>query len=58
MPQYLDYINFINQRMELDRLIKRIEKLSAEKKELEGRLDVLNSELYEINERVEELQKQ
>lgn len=45
-------------RLELDRLIKRIEKLSAEKKELEGRLDVLNSELYDINQRVEELQKQ
>lgn len=45
-------------RMELDRLIKRIEKLSAEKKELEGRLDALNSELYDINHRVEELQKQ
>ena len=45
-------------RMELDRLIKRIEKLSTEKKELEGRLDVLNSELHDINQRVEELQKQ
>jgi len=45
-------------RLELDRLIKRIEKLSAEKKELEDRLGALDTELNEINKRVEELQRQ
>ncbi|MGI6783866.1 MAG: hypothetical protein ACOX5A_06525 [Aminivibrio sp.] len=45
-------------RMELDRLIKRIEKLSAEKGELESKLDGINNELDEINQRVDELQKQ
>lgn len=45
-------------RMELDRLIKRIEKLSAEKKELENRLGALDTELNEINKRIEELQRQ
>ncbi|NLA90648.1 MAG: LMBR1 domain-containing protein [Synergistaceae bacterium] len=45
-------------RMELDRLIKRIEKLSSEKNELENKLDEINSELYDINQRVDELQRQ
>lgn len=45
-------------RMELDRLIKRLEKLSSEKGELENKLDEINSELYDINQRVEELQRQ
>lgn len=45
-------------RLELDRLIKRIEKLTAEKRELEGKLSELNAELDTITHRVEELQRQ
>ena len=45
-------------RMELDRLIKRIEKLSAEKRDLESRVNALDAELDTINQRVEELQRQ
>ena len=45
-------------RLELDRLIKRIEKLNAEKRELEGKLSELNAELDTITHRVEELQRQ
>ena len=45
-------------RLELDRLIKRIEKLNAEKKDLEDKLSAVDSELSTINKRVEELQKQ
>ena len=45
-------------RLELDRLIKRIEKLNAEKRELEDKLSKLNTELDTITHRVEELQRQ
>lgn len=45
-------------RLELDRLIKRIEKLNAEKKDLENKLGEINAELDEVNKRVLELQKQ
>lgn len=45
-------------RLELDRLIKRIEKLNAEKRDLENKLGEINGELATINKRVEELQKQ
>ena len=45
-------------RLELDRLIKRIEKLNAEKRDLENKLNELNNELSSVNKRVEELQKQ
>jgi len=45
-------------RLELDRLIKRIEKLNAEKQDLENKLGEINGELATINKRVEELQKQ
>lgn len=45
-------------RLELDRLIKRIEKLTAEKKDLEDKLNEVNNELLTVNKRVEELQKQ
>ena len=45
-------------RLELDRLIKRIEKLNAEKRALEGKLSELNAELDTITHRVEELQRQ
>lgn len=44
-------------RLELDRLIKRLEKLNSEKSELEKQQDELESELSSINKRVEELQK-
>ena len=45
-------------RLELDRLIKRIEKLNAEKRDLENKLNEVNNELMAVNNRVEELQKQ
>ena len=45
-------------RLELDRLIKRIEKLNAEKKDLENKLGEITAELDEVNKRVLELQKQ
>jgi hypothetical protein len=45
-------------RLELDRLIKRIEKLNAEKRDLENKLNELNNELSSVNKRVDELQKQ
>jgi len=45
-------------RLELDRLIKRLEKLNAEKRDLENKLGEINGELTTINKRVEELQKQ
>jgi len=45
-------------RLELDRLIKRLDKLNEEKKNLEGELDKVNAELQEIQKRVDELQRQ
>jgi hypothetical protein len=45
-------------RLELDRLIKRLEKLSEERSTLQGQLDSLNKELAEIDGRVDELQRQ
>jgi len=45
-------------RLELDRLIKRIEKLNVEKKDLENKLGEITAELDEVNKRVLELQKQ
>ena len=45
-------------RLELDRLIKRLEKLGAEKSTLQKQLDTLNAELAEIDSRVDELQRQ
>lgn len=44
-------------RIEMDRLIKRIEKLTQEKRDLESQLDAKNKELAEVNARVDELQK-
>ncbi len=44
-------------RLELDRLIKRLEKLNGEKSDLEKQLSELDTELSSINKRVEELQK-
>ncbi|WMI71973.1 hypothetical protein RBH88_02425 [Aminobacterium sp. MB27-C1] len=45
-------------RLELDRLIKRLEKLNDQKKELEGKLAEVESELQQVQKRVEELQRQ
>lgn len=45
-------------RIEVDRLIKRVEKLTQEKRDLESQLDAKNKELNEVNARIEELQKQ
>ena len=45
-------------KLELDRLIKRIEKLNTEKTSLQQQMDVIEKDLGEINSRVEELQKQ
>jgi hypothetical protein len=44
-------------RLELDRLLKRMEKLTNDRKELNTQLSKINEELESINERVEELQK-
>jgi hypothetical protein len=43
-------------RLEVDRLIRRMERLSAEKSELESQLEAKNSEIEEVNARIEELQ--
>lgn len=45
-------------RLEMDRLIKRLEKLNGEKKELEGKLEQLKAEIEKIQARMAELQKQ
>jgi len=45
-------------RLELDRLIKRLERLNTEKRELESKLGELNDEISSVNRRVEELQRQ
>ena len=45
-------------RLELDRLIKRIEKLRTEKSELQGQLDAIDKELAEVDSRVDQLQRQ
>ncbi|QVL36823.1 hypothetical protein [Aminirod propionatiphilus] len=45
-------------RLELDRLLKRVEKLSGEKGELQAKLAEIEQEIREISARIEELQKQ
>jgi len=45
-------------RLELDRLLKRVEKLSGEKGELQAKLVEIEQEIREISARIEELQKQ
>lgn len=45
-------------QLEMDRLIKRIEKLTGEKDQLQAQLDEVQAELDKINQRIEELQKQ
>ena len=44
-------------RMEVDRLLRRIEKLSAERTELEAQLEAKNREIKEVTDRIDELQK-
>ncbi|MDR3321072.1 MAG: hypothetical protein LBS93_01380 [Synergistaceae bacterium] len=43
-------------RMEVDRLLRRMERLAAEKAELESQLESKNQEIDDINSRIEELQ--
>jgi hypothetical protein len=45
-------------RLELDRLIKRIEKLNADRSALQKQIDTLDEELTGIDTRVDELQRQ
>ena len=45
-------------RMEVDRLLRRIERLSSEKSELEAQLEAKNREIKEVTDRIDELQKQ
>jgi len=45
-------------RLELDRLIKRLEKLNDDKSKLQKQVDTLDSELSEIDKRIDELQRQ
>lgn len=45
-------------KLEIDRLIKRVQKLQEQKAELEAELAGVNSELSEINQRIEELRSQ
>jgi len=45
-------------RLELDRLIKRMDKLNAERKKLEEQLAELNAEIGTVEQRMEELQRQ
>lgn len=45
-------------KLEMDRLIKRLEKLGGEKKDLQGRLDQVQAEIERIQARMNELQKQ
>ena len=44
-------------RIEIDRLLRRIEKLASEKSDLETQLDAKNREIDEVNSRIEELQR-
>jgi hypothetical protein len=44
-------------QLELDRLIKRIDKLKTDKSSLQSQLDAIDKELTEVDQRVDELQK-
>ncbi|GHV44758.1 hypothetical protein FACS1894204_02420 [Synergistales bacterium] len=44
-------------RLEVDRLIKRLEKLNSERAGFQKQLDAVDAELSELNSRVEEIQK-
>jgi hypothetical protein len=43
-------------RLEVDRLLRRMEKLNAERAELESQLDAKKREIDEVNGRIDELQ--
>jgi hypothetical protein len=43
-------------RLEVDRLLRRMEKLTSEKADLEAQLEAKNEEIKEVNARIEELQ--
>lgn len=43
-------------RLEIDRLLRRMEKLDKERQDLQGKLDAIDKELSEINSRMDELQ--
>jgi hypothetical protein len=43
-------------RLEVDRLIRRLEKLTSERSDLESQLEAKNREIDEVNARIEELQ--
>lgn len=45
-------------RLEVDRLIKRSDKLKEEREELQKKLEAINKEFDEINSRIDELQEQ
>jgi hypothetical protein len=45
-------------RLEMDRLLKRLQKLNDERKTLEGQLETIRSEITQIESRMAELQKQ
>jgi predicted nucleic acid-binding Zn-ribbon protein len=45
-------------KLEIDRLIKRVQKLDAQKADLEAQLAQINADLAEINARIEELRRQ
>jgi predicted nucleic acid-binding Zn-ribbon protein len=44
-------------RLELDRLLKRMEKLVGDRRDLETQLQKVNQEIASINERLDELQR-
>ena len=44
-------------RLEIDRLIKRVNKLNADRKKLQDQVDVIDKELNEVNTRIDELQE-
>ena len=45
-------------RLELDRLIKRLDRLKTDKNSLEGQLSAINKEIADIDARVDELQRE
>ena len=45
-------------RLEIDRLLRRMENLDKDRQDLQGKLDAINKELSEINSRIDELQAQ
>ena len=56
-PQRL-YAGQAGAKLEIDRLIKRVQKLETQKNDLEAQLAEVNADLAEINARIEELRSQ